>query len=150
VSCVTNAPKGPIRNQALDDHVILGRHKVLVDNRSRRGPDAFCVDQVFDADGDAASGPTVLPAMMSASIAFAWARATSGDGVQNAPSRIELSIRYQPGVTCDQCSLYIVTAVGDTVIGDVALTRYRSNGGCRHARVLVLASAVLARRPQDL
>ena len=41
--------------------------------------------------GTPARGPTVFPAMMSASIALAWARATSGDGVQKAPKhRIEL------------------------------------------------------------
>src|SRR5215472_6004709 len=65
--------------------------------------------------GTPASGPTVRPAMMSASTAFACCRATSGVGVQNAPrTGLSFSIR---------ASTASVTSVGDNSLPRIFAAR---------------------------
>ena len=44
---------GTRRLQALDHDIVFGRNKILVDDRSRCGPDALRVDQILDPDRDA-------------------------------------------------------------------------------------------------
>src|SRR5712691_4659445 len=61
--------------------------------------------------GTPASGPTFFPAMISASTAFACARATSGDGVQKAPSTgLSLSIRASTASVTSVAERYCVHA----------------------------------------
>jgi hypothetical protein len=81
--------------------------------------------------GTPASGPTLLPAMISVSTAFACARATSGEGVQNAPSTgLSFSIRT---------STASVTSVGDS-----CLVRIISASVTASMRQISLADAAAA------
>ena len=91
--------------------------------------------------GTPASGPTVFPAMMSASIAFACARATSGDGVQKAPSTgLSLSIRASTASVTSVAESCLVRIFSASVTASMRQISF--DGAAAEAGVPVVASAL--------
>ena len=98
--------------------------------------------------GTPASGPTVFPAMMSASIAFACARATSGDGVQKAPSTgLSLSIRASTASVTSVAESCLVRIFSASVTASMRQISFAGTAAAAGVRVAAIAPATTVAAP---